>query len=184
MVLLVVAATLQAQAVEAAAFERGYLAARAGGRIPDEATISVQSDEGDDRSAVLAQAISRTLMKQGFQVSDGGALIFQFRIDNFDIAERAASSLKPEADDESSDQTRIGALDQTMIEPGRETRPNGLGNLHIEFFLFKNGHPPIWTATIEAPRKDQDEARQLEHMVALAMDAFGKTEESLFDVFQ
>jgi hypothetical protein len=182
--LLVVTAVLQAHGVEAAVVKQGRLLARAGGPISNEVAISVESNEGDDRSAALTQVISQSLMKQGFQVSDLGDLKFEFRIDPYDIASKSAPRLDPEADGGWSDQTRGESLQQTLNEPEGDSRPEGLGNLHIEFFLFKSGHPPIWTATIDAPRDDQDEDRQLKRMVSLAMDAFGKTEESQFDVFE
>jgi hypothetical protein len=75
-------------------------------------------------------------------------------------------------------------LQQTLAEPEPESRPKGLGELHIEFFLFKNGQPPNWTAAIASPRSGQDEDRQLKRMIALTMEAFGKTEERHFDVFE
>jgi hypothetical protein len=182
--LFVVVAVLQAHGVEAAVVKQGRLLARAGGPISNDVAISVESNEGDNRSAALTRVISQSLVKQGFQVSDLGDLKFEFRVDNYDIATKPASSFEAEDDSGSSGQTRGESLQQALNEPEGDSRPQGLGHLHIEFFLFKNGHPPIWTATIDAPRDDQDEDRQLKRMVSRALDAFGKTEDSQFDVFE
>lgn len=162
--------------------EAGHLVAQANDTIPSGATIAVRAGEADDRSAALIDVISRALERQGFRVSDDGNVTLEFNItDSAVLPTSPEPTPKPDNTDVMNEASRTEETDQVKVELDRDKQAKFDAGLSVEFFLYRDGRPPIWSATIDSAPIQADEARQLARMVETAMRAFGKTEVRSFD---
>lgn len=180
MFLLIAAAGPQAGGV-APLLEAGRLVAQANETIPPGATIAVRADEASGRTARLTEIISHALERQGYRVSDDGDITLEFNISESAVLPmRPAPAPKPDNTDVLNQSSRTEETDQVKVVLDPDKRPTSDAGLSVEFFLYRDGRPPVWSATIDAAPIQADEDRQLARMVEAAMGAFGKTEERSF----
>jgi len=141
----------------------------ASGAVPPGAAIAVQPAGADERAQDAADAASAALAAQGFVVADNAELVLRVHLED--------GTPPPQSDPRFGPGARIPSSSDTKVELESQLQSNrartDVRRVGIQFYLFKRGHAPIWTATISAPRATRDPDAQLAQLTNEAMRYFG-----------
>lgn len=162
--------------VHAQAAGSGHLQAQSNGVLPAGAQISVEATSFGDRVDKVRETLITALMAQGFSPSDDAPLILRFHINDAPEKGPGGRDVVVSGRGGSKDRTEV-EVDVLLRSRQTADKPPRLG---LQLFLFKKGQPPIWSATVNAPRGQQDPTATLVKMAETAMNYIGQTKERAF----
>ncbi len=134
------------------------------------ASIAVQPAGSDDRSQAAADAAIKSLQAQGYVIDDDSDLVLRVHVDKATPPQQDRPDFGIAAQGGTGRQTRVELEAQLKSNNRSDDRAPRLG---VQFFLFKRGQAPMWSANVSAPHGARDSALQIAEMAELAMRNFG-----------
>lgn len=133
-------------------------------------SIDVQAAGGSERADAAANAAASALRTKGFGIAGDSDLILRVHVDEGPAPPAVDPRYGLAAQGGTGSQTRVEMQAQLQTNNKRIDRVPRLG---VQFFLFRRGQAPLWTATISAPHGARDSTVQIAEMAMLAMEYFG-----------